>query len=423
MPQRVAQVGADVHAGQHHVDVRVVEHAECNTVSRGAIYPIRFDSVGKRGAPVRQGAAGRDRVAGRRVLDVGRNDYDIAMLRCRSCKQRETRAENAVIVRDQEAHLAPRLATLIHNPTAGDGRPTGKDLERILADAGFQVRYQSSKGDWKKAVDRAEGLIVVAGGDGTVAKVFRRVCGRDVPVAVLAMGTANNIARSLGLLGDVSALVANWDLDHPRPFDVCMATSLKSKRREVPFVEACGGGLFVTAIERGPDEVEEPGKLVGGELDRALTSLLRIVDEARPAKWRVEIDGKDYSGSYIAVEAMNIRLTGPGIPLASDADPGDGLLDVALVRHGDRGPLRDYIERRLAHQEHVPPEVEVVRGRRIVMEPSGPRVRIDDGLVKVRLPLELTVLEGSVRYVSAPETPKRAARKTAAVISTAKATK
>ena len=54
------------------------------------------------------------------------------------------------------------------------------------------MRYQSSKEDWKKAVDRAEGLIVVAGGDGTVAKVFRRVCGRDVPVAVLAMGTANN---------------------------------------------------------------------------------------------------------------------------------------------------------------------------------------------------------------------------------------
>ena len=46
----------------------------------------------------------------------------------------------------------------------------------------------------------------------------------------------------------------------------------------------------------------------------------------------------------------------------------------------------DYIEQRLAHEEHVPPEVEVVRGRRIVLEPPGRELRIDDDLVKVRRP-------------------------------------
>src|SRR5436190_1260537 len=110
----------------------------------------------------------------------------------------DSRAEYAVVVGDKEAHLGSRVVTLIHNPTAGDSRPTRQDIERILSDAGFQVRYQSSKGDWKKAVDAATDAIVVAGGDGTVAKVFTRVAGRDIPVGVLALGTANNVARALG---------------------------------------------------------------------------------------------------------------------------------------------------------------------------------------------------------------------------------
>lgn len=323
------------------------------------------------------------------------------MLRRGTREQRQARTEDAVIIRDQEAHLAPRVATLIHNPTAGEGRSTRKDLERILADAGFQVRYQSSKTEWRKAVDAAKDLIVVAGGDGTVAKVFRRLCGRETPVAVLPMGTANNLARSLGLLGDARDLAASWDLDNPQPFDVCSAVRAGGKR-DVPFVEACGGGLFATAIARGPHEVEQPGRLVGSEIDRALTSLVRIVDEARPGRWRVEIDGDDHSGDYIAVEAMNIRLTGPGIPLAPGSDPSDGALDVALVRPADRAMLRDYLERRLTHHEHVPPNIDVIRGERIVIKSPNPTVRIDDELVKVRGALEMTVRRGAVSYVRAP---------------------
>jgi len=43
-------------------------------------------------------------------------------------------------------------------------------------------------------------LILVAGGDGTVTKVARRLVAMksEIPLAVLPVGTANNFARSLG---------------------------------------------------------------------------------------------------------------------------------------------------------------------------------------------------------------------------------
>jgi diacylglycerol kinase family enzyme len=289
------------------------------------------------------------------------------------------------------------LATLIHNPTAGDGRPTRRDLERILADAGFQVRYQSTKGNWKKALDRAPGLIVAAGGDGTVAKVFREVAGRDIRVAVLAIGTANNLARSLGLLGDARDLVASWDVDHPVPFDVGVARSSSWER---VFVESFGGGIFVEAIERGRAEVEQGGALTGTEIDRALQLMLEIVTSAKPLDWSVEVDGADHSNAYLAVEAMNVRLTGPGVALAPASEHDDGLLDVCLVPAGRRQELTDYLRARLGHHEVPPLALEVVKGRQVRLRPPARgHLRRDDELLGSAPDVTLSVRPGAVQLV------------------------
>jgi diacylglycerol kinase family enzyme len=70
--------------------------------------------------------------------------------------------------------------TLIHNPAAGDGsRPSGDDLVELLCAAGHKVNYQSSKEKkWKKALKNPDDIVAVAGGDGTVGKVARRLIGR-----------------------------------------------------------------------------------------------------------------------------------------------------------------------------------------------------------------------------------------------------
>src|SRR5207248_3312177 len=96
--------------------------------------------------------------------------------------------------------------TLIHNPGAGR-QPAGDaaKLRKLLSDAGYELRYQSAKEDgWKRALKKPADLIVVAGGDGTVAKVTRRMVGRGVPIGVLPSGTANNISGRYLLLEAVN---------------------------------------------------------------------------------------------------------------------------------------------------------------------------------------------------------------------------
>ncbi len=231
--------------------------------------------------------------------------------------------------------------SLVHNPTAGDGQDV-EDVVKLLTDAGHDVQHRSSKDDWKKLLQDPGDLVVAAGGDGTARKVALAAADRGLPFAILPIGTANNIAKTLGLVGDARQLVGSWSDEESsaRPFDIGEVTAGGASRQ---FVEAVGGGWFAELIARG-GKVEEELLLVGRETDRALHLLAALMRQARPMAWRVVADGEDLSGDYLAVEVANIRFVGPNVPLAIEADPSDGLLDVVLVTEADRDPIVEYLE-------------------------------------------------------------------------------
>src|SRR6185436_18057135 len=102
--------------------------------------------------------------------------------------------------------------TLIHNADAGSANGDAGALVEMLRDAGHTVRYQAYKREgWKRALEEPADAIAVAGGDGTIGKVAKRIAGRGIPIAPLPAGTANNIARTLGLNGRPDEeLVRGW---------------------------------------------------------------------------------------------------------------------------------------------------------------------------------------------------------------------
>ena len=78
---------------------------------------------------------------------------------------------------------------------------------------------------------------------------------------------------------------------------------------------------------------------------------------------------------------MNVREIGPNVPLAPDADPSDGLLDLALVAAGDREGLAAYLREREPDHHLPPPALRRARGRRLrIRFPEGCPVHIDDEL-------------------------------------------
>src|SRR5262245_26289502 len=92
--------------------------------------------------------------------------------------------------------------TLIHNRASGDHtQPSTAALLTLIRDAGHDVSSKSVKEDRDELRNHPGDLVVVAGGDGTIGTVTACLIGTPVPLAVLPLGTANNISTTLGVAG------------------------------------------------------------------------------------------------------------------------------------------------------------------------------------------------------------------------------
>jgi diacylglycerol kinase (ATP) len=264
-------------------------------------------------------------------------------------------------------------ATLFHNPTAGGGKFTKKELMTALRLGGLSPRYASTKGRrFKKALAQAEGLVVVvvAGGDGTVGKVIAQMPDRGVPVAILPLGSANNIARSFNVAGAPYELA---EILHPLYWQRLSIGTVRGPWGRRRFVEAVGLGPLARMMKKPSlDGAWGVDSLRGGR-----NELRKIMRKAKTLDIDVRIDGKRLPGDILAIEIMNIVYTGPGLPLAPSADPGDRLLEVVYVRPADRKAMTAWIK----EPQHRRPPVSTRRGRRVDIVWRGDPMRVDDDVI------------------------------------------
>jgi diacylglycerol kinase (ATP) len=225
---------------------------------------------------------------------------------------------------------------LVVNKSAGDGAHSAEGLRQQLEAAGYRVEQGPSKGrELRQALRGKADLVVAAGGDGTVARVMKALVGRPTPLAILPLGTANNIATSLGIRGTPEELVPRWR-DAPR-----MRVEVGRVRGpwgETLFVESVGVGLLARLMSPAVEAANE-------DVPDARIRMERLVRSARLRHWRVKLDGEDLSGEYLLIEAMNIRCAGPNLCLATRSRPGEGRLQVISAGERDRELLRSLVGR------------------------------------------------------------------------------
>jgi diacylglycerol kinase (ATP) len=265
--------------------------------------------------------------------------------------------------------------TLIHNPGAGRRAMTAAGLKELLAERGHEVRYRSAQeSGWKKALKKEADLVVVAGGDGTVGRVTRRMAGRGVPMALLPSGTANNIARTLGQLErPFEELVRGWESARRVSLDVGVASGPWGERY---FVEGLGLGLFAGLLARS--EISQP-KASRRPVEDALRRLQREAASCEAIEVAARLDGKDISGRYLMLEALNLRYVGPNLHLAPESRPGDGRFDVVLVTEAERPRLVHYLEQWRENRERLA-LLPSRKGKRLEIEWTGVELHIDDKL-------------------------------------------
>lgn len=238
---------------------------------------------------------------------------------------------------------------LVHNPKAGSEEHQGEDLIKALKRAGHKAIYQSSKAKGvTKALKKKIDVVLVAGGDGTVSKVARRLVAlaSKVPLSVLPLGTANNFARTLGFCLSQKELIERLSAGKCDSFDVGLARGPWGKRY---FFEGIGAGLFADYVQAPKDDAEkERVRSKAEKMRRHLRELHRRLQSYRAHEWEMALDGEDLSGRYLLWHAMNLRSVGPVLTLASNAKTNDRVFDFVGAREDDRMVLLEYFEARAA---------------------------------------------------------------------------
>jgi diacylglycerol kinase family enzyme len=242
------------------------------------------------------------------------------------------------------------------------------DLLKELQSAGLSLSYCSSNDKaFPDCLREPVDLLIAAGGDGTVAKLLRNIPYRSVPIGILPLGTANNIARSLGIAGAPQELAASWSLDCTRRLDIGVA---RGKWGHCNFVEAVGVGSLTEAIQ----QIDAASVESADPLRHGRSTLARLLADARPTKTRLTLDGRELSGDFLLVEILNVRAVGPGLRLAPAADPGDGLLDLVCLKVDQREAMIEW----LRAPDHKSAPLTVERSMEVAIAWGATPLRVDD---------------------------------------------
>lgn len=229
---------------------------------------------------------------------------------------------------------------LVHNPKAGQREHSAGKVAAALRQAGFEVDCGRHEEVHWPSVPKRFDLVLVAGGDGTVGKTACELVGRNIPLSVLPLGTANNLARTLGFVAPLDDLIARLRRGRNVPFDVGRARGPWGVQY---FFEGTGSGLIANYL-RQPEKVRLARHSKSAELRQHRRELVKRLRVARAVPWEMEIDGEDCSGSYLFWHALNIRSVGPALVLARGAKTDDGLFNFVALAEEKRSAVIDYVK-------------------------------------------------------------------------------
>lgn len=293
---------------------------------------------------------------------------------------------------------------VIANPRAGKGGTERKvdQLTHHLRQRGHNVEVFLSSGPGdpgRRAATIRYGdfdTIVVGGGDGTVNAVINGLPDpSSIPILHLATGTANILARDLGLPMKPELLVSVIEEGVVIRADM----GLLGDRR---FLLVASAGFDAMVTER---LTAARGKTLGYR--GYLLPIVRSVGQYRPPSLEVEVDGKHrVTGAIVMV--LNSRHYG-GIFVFDDAARLDsGSFQVCVFPRGTVAALVRYALSGLLRLASRLPEVKRYSGGRVTIDCAGNCPVEVDGEYAGTTPVEIVLSPGTIPLLAPRELRKTA---------------
>jgi diacylglycerol kinase (ATP) len=294
-------------------------------------------------------------------------------------------------------------ARVICNPSSGGGTCEPDDVREALADFDIEWVNTQGAGDALQAAEEwSGGLLIVVGGDGTVNEVINGL-GRagfptDVTLAVLPMGTGNDLAATLAIPDDVEEAQDAIRKNRVRTFDIARIRSEGVGERFFINVSTGGFGAETSSL------VDEEMKSRWGKLTYFRASLERA-REFDVREVRVILDGEERRLRAVNVAVGNCRYAGGGWLAAPKANPEDGLLDLVVIEDIGLKEALTLAPKALARSDYLGKEgVFSARAKKIRVEtqPGGLEFTADGELIGDE-PAEFEVIPHTLKVVVGPD--------------------
>ncbi len=284
---------------------------------------------------------------------------------------------------------------IIANPVAGGGSAF-KSIQSFAGQKvgpGWDVEILPTRGPRqagslaRELLEDPPDLVGICGGDGTVNEVVSSVPAPPFPVAILPAGTANVVARELGIpLNPVRAL--RMALNRTvRRVDV---GELGDAAQRFLFVAGIGFDAYVAAAVR-----PELKKRLG--MAAYAVAIVECLRNYRFPEFRVVAGDREYKATSCL--ACNARSYGGGLLFCPDADMSDGLLDILVLEGRQRLGLARFLLKAWLGKPESGPGIHRFRSRTLRIEGNAGVFVQADGELAGRLPLDIGIRDKSFPLV------------------------
>ena len=294
---------------------------------------------------------------------------------------------------DREAEVKIQVVVNAH-AGGGQGQKIFLFLEEkikklgFLADCLLSFSPQEALTTAWRAREKGVDLLVACGGDGTVHSLLPALVNSPISLAVIPLGTANDLAR-------------NWKI--PLNLDRALTLLLKGRKATLDVIETSSGNYIAGAGGAGFDAaIVEKAQKFRRRWKGFYPFLLPVLQEFLRYRipWvYISTENWEYHGQAWEIIFSNIPKYALFVKVAPSAKLDDGLMEICLIPDVPRLLLLAHSPQFLLHGYEGLPDTGCFKARWLTLDSIPPLLIHGDGELIGQTPLSLRVLPRALSII------------------------
>jgi len=283
-----------------------------------------------------------------------------------------------------------KRALLLVNAGSRQGKEKKDAIAPALTAAGLDliVPSESNPAHFAEIIERFKDkvdLVVVGGGDGTCLCAAQAVMKTSLPLGIIPLGTANNLARSLEIPLAIEGAAKIIGEGATREVDVATVNGK-------PFLNVSGMGLSTRVNRLVPGDLKKRWGLFA-----YVFYFFSLLKRSRSFLATVELDGETHRFRSRQIHVCNGKYYGSGLSIAQEATISDGKLHLVSTHFVRTWQMILLLPLYLLKRHNPQRGLHTFSAERLTISTNPPVALDTDGEITTQTPAQYEILTRALR--------------------------